>query len=317
MIFMTRQIGGAITERMRILDTGYVGIGTAPVTGNPQQPFHVCGPWSNPVNSGSVQSSIVTIEASIGGNCLFMGITPNSPGPIAAWIQSGNANPALNAWYPILLNPLGGPVGVYTMNPVLPFAAYGSTYGRPANSGVGADGTLRVGTAGHGECVDVGILGGGAWLQARSTVDYGTHYNLLLNPNGGNVAIGANNAQAQLYVYGTGQANRALDTTVPLIGGALTLQDSGGGLNNGGALIFGANQGNFAAIKGAIQNGGVNTTGLLSFQLRSIATDACLTEIMTLDPAGICLYSIPAGNPGAGTKRLWYDPVTNHVMYAP
>ena len=163
---------------------------------------------------------------------------------------------------------------------------WGPTYGSPAISGSAQNGSMRVAATGHGEILDVGILGGGVWLQARNNGNYTANYNICLNPNGGNVSIGAQTApSAQLHMLGAGQAVLGISTTTGL-GGTIIVQDSGGGVNNGGAIIFGAQQGCFAAIKSLIQNGGGNTQGALSVQVRVGQSDTALTSIMYIDSTG-------------------------------
>jgi hypothetical protein len=43
------------------------------------------------------------------------------------------------------------------------------------------------------------------------------------------------------------------------------------------------------------------------------------TQKMQITPAGgIVVFTLPASNPGAGTKQLWYDPADgNRVKFAP
>jgi hypothetical protein len=63
-------------------------------------------------------------------------------------------------------------------------------------------------------------------------------------------------------------------------GGSIQVQDSGAAGGNGGAVVFGANQGFFAAIKGLLTNGSTNTAGDLAFSTRAAVGDASLTERM-------------------------------------
>jgi hypothetical protein len=93
-------------------------------------------------------------------------------------------------------------------------------------------------------------------------------------------------------VYGGGQATATAFNTSTNLGGSIYLQDSGGGVNNGGAVIFGAGQGAFAAIKGGLQGGGDNTVGNVYFATRNAQTDSTLTTRMTI---------LNGGNVGIGT----------------
>jgi|GEM_PF-6934622 len=68
--------------------------------------------------------------------------------------------------------------------------------------------------------------------------------------------------------------------------GALVLQDSDSLVNSGGMVAFGTNQGFFATIKGAIQNGNNNTVGDLLFNTRNAVTTTTLAERMRITSAG-------------------------------
>jgi hypothetical protein len=96
----------------------------------------------------------------------------------------------------------GGVVGIGTNGPVQPLTVAGATYGNPATSGSGSDGSMAVWSVGHGECLNIGILGGGVWLQSRNNGNYATNYLLALNPNGGKVGIGTLNPPSLLSLIG-------------------------------------------------------------------------------------------------------------------
>jgi len=75
-----------------------------------------------------------------------------------------------------------------------------STFGAPATSGAGISGSLRIGAAGHGEVLDIGIAGSQTWFQSRNYGDYTLNYTLVFNPNGGTVGIGTTNLTGNLTV---------------------------------------------------------------------------------------------------------------------
>jgi co-chaperonin GroES (HSP10) len=118
------------------------------------------------------------------------------------------------------------------------------------------------------------------WINEWS----GTPYNVLTF-YGSSVGIGTTTPTRQSHIYGAAQATGSI-TDAGNTGGTLYLQDSGGSLGNGGTLLFGASQGNFASIKGYINDGSSNTTGSLTFATRANATDTALTERMIIDRFG-------------------------------
>lgn len=120
--------------------------------------------------------------------------------------------------------------GIGTTAPVNKFQVE-TTTADPATTGVAANGNLRLsGTSGASHVLDFGLSSSStySWLQSRSRTNYATNFNLILNPNGGNVGIGATSP---------------LDRIV--IGAAVAIHDGGHkviGLGHGignGALVAG------------------------------------------------------------------------------
>jgi Chaperone of endosialidase len=141
-----------------------------------------------------------------------------------------------------------------------------------------------------------GVGGSTSWFYGSKGVALGndTNYPLQFITNGaermridssGSVGIGTTTPVAQIGIYGAGQTTAAMSTSSNL-GGTLYLRDSGGAAGNGGAIIFGANQGAFTAIKGLITDGATNTAGVLAFSTRNSAADSTLTERMRIDASG-------------------------------
>lgn len=89
----------------------------------------------------------------------------------------------------------------------------------------------------------------------------------------------------QVHISGAGQTVSNL-TDAGATGGTLYVQDSGSAANNGGAILFGASQGFFAAIKALIADGTPNTVGYLSFSTRAAIGNTALTEAMRIQPSG-------------------------------
>ena len=86
-----------------------------------------------------------------------------------------------------------GNVGIGTIAPGLRADITGS-FGWPAASGAAQTGILRLGQAAGNGKLDFGFgddgSNPGGWLQVTNSADLSQKYNLLLNPNGGNVGIG-------------------------------------------------------------------------------------------------------------------------------
>ena len=102
------------SERMRIDSSGRVGIGTD----SPDAKLQVSDTSAVPSVSGTFQGSIFSIE---GSSTVSLGMgTTGTPG-FYSWIQSHDAGGGVN--YNLILNPLGGNVGIGTDSPTA-FSGY-------------------------------------------------------------------------------------------------------------------------------------------------------------------------------------------------
>ena len=95
--------------------------------------------------------------------------------------------------------------GIGTTTPVNKFQVE-TSLAEPATTGATANGNLRLSGSTGSHVLDFGLSSAAtyAWLQARSKSAYGTNYNLVLNPNGGNVGIGTISPTAKLNLSGGG-----------------------------------------------------------------------------------------------------------------
>jgi hypothetical protein len=94
--------------------------------------------------------------------------------------------------------------GIGTTSPVNKFEVVNST-ANPATSGSSANGHFRLGATVGDHVLDFGLSSSSnySWLQARLKSNYGTNYNLVLNPNGGPVGIGTTAPSSTLTVGNT------------------------------------------------------------------------------------------------------------------
>jgi hypothetical protein len=155
-----------------------------------------------------------------------------------------------------------------------------------ATTNTGSSGTVDAGYAASN-------LG---WKFPVATDGHSASTNGLFVLNTGNVGTGTITPSRQLHVYGGGQATANL-TDAGNKGGTLYVQDSGGGVDNGGAILLGSVYGSHAAIKALVQDGSGNSTGSLAFSLRALAADTALTQRMVITSTG---------NVGIGTTNPGY-----------
>lgn len=98
-----------------------------------------------------------------------------------------------------------GYLGINNSSPSMQLEVSGSN-GLPNNSGSTQVGALRLGVVGGANTLDVGVNNSGdgaSWIQAEEKTLLSVHRNILLNPNGGNVAIGNTSPSSTLDVSGS------------------------------------------------------------------------------------------------------------------
>lgn len=117
----------------------------------------------------------------------------------------------------------------------------------------------------------------------------------------GNVGVGTTSPVAKTDIYGTGQSTINTYSTSTNLGATLYIRDSGTSLYNGGAVMFGCNQGAWGAIKGWLENGDNNTTGGISVYTRATTGASTLTEQVRVTPNGLFGF-----NSGFGSMATAY-----------
>jgi hypothetical protein len=87
--------------------------------------------------------------------------------------------------------PMVAQTGIGTTTPVNKFQVE-TTLADPATSGTAANGNFRLSGTTGSHVLDFGLSSAAtySWLQSRSRSNYGSNFNLVLNPNGGQVGIG-------------------------------------------------------------------------------------------------------------------------------
>ena len=154
-----------------------------------------------------------------------------------------------------------------------------TTLAEPATSGTAANGNLRLSGTTGSHVLDFGLSSAAtySWIQARSESNYATNYNLLLNPNGGNVGI------------------RNSSPGDPLVVGSFSIHDGGNKV-----LGFGWSPGtNSTLLTGFPAEIRLDpASGLLSFGTSATSYSSGTTP--TLNPR---MAITAAGNVGIGTSN--------------
>jgi hypothetical protein len=177
----------------------------------------------------------------------------------------------------------------------------------PANSGSIANGNFRIGPSSGSHVLDFGLSSTStySWLQARSKLAYGTTYNLVLNPIGGNVGIGTTNPTAKLNLVGggirifngfsnNGTARPALNTSTV---GNYEIRGVGGG---GGATQVDGGDDGFLRLSAG---GGSSATTQSSIDISGYSTVADMLNNIVMNTAGTERFRIDnVGNVGIGTS---------------
>ncbi|MDD5518384.1 MAG: hypothetical protein PHV98_03420 [Candidatus Omnitrophica bacterium] len=214
----------SLVEKMRILDTGLVGIGTA----DPSQKLTVYGGNVAVTTNGTATSTISSATSTLAG-----GLTVDTS---TLYIMSDTDN-----------------VGIGTIAPKMKLHIDSSTTGDPIALGsVQSNGTFRI-NGGNNSVLDIGVqtADGDWWLQSTDQTDLSVNYNILLNPNGGNVAIGTTAPVAQFNVQGSSSIAGTDLTNARILAGTATVGigiDSNEVVSKGGQMFVGTIDNNSIAL---------------------------------------------------------------------
>lgn len=181
-----------------------------------------------------------------------------------------------------------------------------ATAADPASSNSSANGNLRLGNTSAVHVLDFGLSSSStySWLQARSKSNYATNYNLVLNPNGGNVGIGTSSPSAKLNIAGGGvRIHHGFlnnNTTRPALNtntiGNYEIRGVGGG---GGATQADGGDDGFLRLSAG---GGTSATTQSSIDLSGYSNIPDMLNNIVMRTAGVERLRIDnTGNIGIGT----------------
>jgi len=205
------------TEVLRIDSAGNLGIGTT-TTNSKLNIFasstntSVLGTYANiPLllkNTSSTNNNwcIIGTQDAAGNFATFFGTqTTNQASALSDFVIG--TNPGSGATERMRIDS-SGKVGIGTSSPALTLSLSGGTGTAPATSGTTQNGTFRIRTASNG-VIDFGSISatGAGWIQATDQTSLASNYDLLLNPNGGNVGIGTATPVIKLDVTGVSGTN--------------------------------------------------------------------------------------------------------------
>mgnify|MGYP001348370117 CR=1 FL=1 len=181
--------GTVSNEYVRINPSGFLGINTT----NTLVPLVVEGQSLNPsIPTAAASTAIVRVESGNGGVSLDIGSQGSSP--YSMWMQVGNTSNNSGDVYPILLNPLGGNVGIGTTAPGNKLVVRG-----PSSDASGGDGNVAQfeGPSGtNGFQVYVNDTLNNTGIQTKNGDSF------IINPGGGRVGIGTTGPSQNLHVAG-------------------------------------------------------------------------------------------------------------------
>ncbi|MFH0808549.1 MAG: hypothetical protein V1888_02945 [archaeon] len=308
---------GDVREDLVILDNGNVGIGTTgPTLGKLQ------------INDASGGGNVVLALNEPLANRRIEFITPTSGGAAAQIRTAGTSNGLLikssSGGNQLFLKDDGN-VGIGTTTPVTSLHLAGSTTtALPATSGTtqSTGNRLRIGSVsgvGNG-ILDIGnVPGGNAWLQVTDSSNLAVNYNLLLNPNGGNVGIGTTSPSSLFHVAGNAQIGTAntANTDLFIYGaagqGSLDLQTRTGYnalISNNTSFIYSVTGASsyFAQQTNGVERLRITSTGNVGIGTTSPARKLHINDTMRIEPTSTAPSSASLGD-------LYVDSDTNELCF--
>jgi len=300
------------SERVRVDSSGNVGIGTTNTT---DQRLKV----KQSADTGASSFSF-KVEANANDTGLYIGYRGAGAATAADTCAITATYGSTGAFKPMtfltsdaerMRIDSSGNVGIGTTAPKMKLNAEG-TYGNPVTSGATPTGIARLSQTTNNVTLDFGVTTGNrVWMQGADKADLSFTYDIVINPNGGNVGIGTASPAVKLDVNGitgwgggtTGQTAQIVGANSGILNGgnfrvlSNTTQaaDVGGALTLGGYYTTTTASVDFGAIFGAKENStGGNTAGYLAFGTRPNAGN--MTERMRIDSSGNLLFNSGYGS---------------------
>lgn len=195
-------LGRLAAQTIEVTSTG-VGIGTS----TPGRKLEV----NNDLGVSTGEKFIANFTQLAGQNGLYVGYRANGSSVTSSLLRADNNLPitfGTSGANQAVTITNAGEVGIGTTNPGVSLEVSGSASAFASTSGTYQPGaSARIGNSQTNGVLDIGVnSGGGAWLQYTNRLDLSQGYPLLLNPNGGNVGIGATSPSYKLEVAGSVRA---------------------------------------------------------------------------------------------------------------
>jgi len=296
-------------------NSGNVGVGTSTpaskltvVSGNPAAPYSGIGLFSG---SASSYTSYTVGRTAVDG---YFGVAGSSNhylnGTAAGDVIIDSVSGKVVIGTGAIVGTLGlvvnnGSVGIGTNAPGSKLDVQTAGYGWPATSGsVQTYGGLRISppSASGSVVLDTGVnTSSGGWLQVTNRGNLSIEYPLILNPNGGNVGVGATSPGTKLYVDTSFRTNTATVAGLGAAGNVTVMADNSGNLSTAkmwllnGTNVYYSNTGSVGI--------GTATPGAKLHVYSSAASgflDNLATAVFDKDDSRLQIRSTDAGTYGSG-----------------